>query len=103
MTPREFGDRLAKRARRAGVALEPSIVESLAAYYQLLGVWNKKINLTAFPLSEGQDEAFDRLLIEPRRGEASAEHPRAWPATRCRPGARRACWTWFWRRLASLP
>ncbi|HOG29211.1 MAG TPA: 16S rRNA (guanine(527)-N(7))-methyltransferase RsmG [Vicinamibacterales bacterium] len=65
MTPREFGDRLAKRARRAGVALEPSIVESLAAYYQLLEVWNKKINLTAFPLSEGQDEAFDRLLIEP--------------------------------------
>lgn len=65
MTPREFSERLAKRARRAGVTLEPAVVESLAAYYQLLETWNEKVNLTAFSLSEGQDGAFDRLLIEP--------------------------------------
>jgi len=65
MTPREFNERLAKRARKANVSLEPRAVESLAAYYRLLEFWNEKVNLTAFSLKDGPDEAIDRLLIEP--------------------------------------
>jgi 16S rRNA (guanine527-N7)-methyltransferase len=65
MTPREFSERLAKRARKANVSLDPQAVESLAAYYRLLEFWNEKVNLTAFSLKDAPDEAIDRLLIEP--------------------------------------
>jgi len=65
MTPREFSERLAKRARKANVSLDPQVVESLAAYYRLLEFWNEKVNLTAFSLKDAPDEAIDRLLIEP--------------------------------------
>jgi 16S rRNA (guanine527-N7)-methyltransferase len=65
MTPREFSERLAKRARRAGVTIEPAAAESLAAYYHLLEYWNDKVNLTAFSLKDATDEAIDRLLVEP--------------------------------------
>jgi 16S rRNA (guanine527-N7)-methyltransferase len=65
MTDREFNDRLRKRVRRAGLSLEPQLVESLTAYYHLLEFWNQKVNLTAFSLSDAPDEAIDRLLIEP--------------------------------------
>jgi 16S rRNA (guanine527-N7)-methyltransferase len=63
---REFRDRLRRRARSAGISLETPLVESLETYYQLLTKWNAKINLTAYRLvAEGQDEAIDRLLVEP--------------------------------------
>jgi 16S rRNA (guanine527-N7)-methyltransferase len=65
MTPREFSERLAKRARKANVTLASQAVESLAAYYRLLEFWNEKVNLTAFSLKDAPDEAIDRLLIEP--------------------------------------
>jgi 16S rRNA (guanine527-N7)-methyltransferase len=65
MTPREFSDRLTKRARRAGLTIDPALAESLVAYYRLLEFWNQKINLTAFSLVDAPDEAIDRLLIEP--------------------------------------
>jgi len=65
MTPREFSERLAKRARRANITLEPQAAESLGAYYRLLEFWNEKVNLTAFSLNDAPDEAIDRLLIEP--------------------------------------
>jgi len=65
MTPREFNDRLAKRARKANLSLDPQAVESLSAYYRLLEFWNEKVNLTAFSLKDAPDEAIDRLLIEP--------------------------------------
>jgi 16S rRNA (guanine527-N7)-methyltransferase len=71
MTPREFNDRLTKRARKANVTLEPQLVESLGAYFRLLEFWNEKVNLTAFSLKDGPDEAIDRLLIEPL---AAAKH-----------------------------
>lgn len=65
MTPREFSERLAKRARKANVTVDPQTAESLGAYYNLLEFWNEKVNLTAFSLKDAQDEAIDRLLIEP--------------------------------------
>lgn len=50
----------------AQVHLEDALLEGLACYYELLTKWNAKVNLTAFRLtSRGEDEAIDRLLIEP--------------------------------------
>ena len=66
MSSRELRDRLKRRARRAGVELAPDLAESLERYYAFLAKWNAKINLTSFRLDPGgEDEAVDRLLIEP--------------------------------------
>src|SRR5688572_10993663 len=65
LNSREFQDKLARRARRAGVTLPPELAGQLEAYYQLLAAWNKKINLTALNLSELPPDAIDRLFIEP--------------------------------------
>jgi 16S rRNA (guanine527-N7)-methyltransferase len=66
MANREFRDRLKRRARTAGVSLDAALIEQLETYYQLLTKWNAKINLTAFRLTpSGEDDAIDRLLIEP--------------------------------------
>jgi len=62
---REFQDRLARRARRAGVALTPDIKTQLETYFRLLSTWNGKINLTGFNLADPSPEALDKLLIEP--------------------------------------
>ena len=40
-------------------------MNSLEQYFELLTRWNAKINLTAFSLAEPDDEALDRLLVEP--------------------------------------
>ena len=65
MTSREFQDRIARRARRAGLALPPELAVRLEAYYRLLARWNEKMNLTGLKLSEVSPDAIDRLLIEP--------------------------------------
>lgn len=65
MTVRELSDRIQKRTRKAGVSLDPQLVEPLCAYYNLLEFWNEKINLTAFSLKDAPDDAIDRLLVEP--------------------------------------
>jgi 16S rRNA (guanine527-N7)-methyltransferase len=65
MTSREFRDRLTRRARRADVQLATGIVRPLEEYVRLLARWNEKINLTALPVSQLDDVAVDRLLVEP--------------------------------------
>jgi 16S rRNA (guanine527-N7)-methyltransferase len=66
MANREFRDRLKRRGRAADVAIDPALIEKLETYYQLLAKWNAKINLSAYLLTAGgEDEAIDRLLIEP--------------------------------------
>lgn len=65
MRHRAFQDRLAKRARKAGVAVDRDLSARLEAYFELLARWNAKINLTAFDLADPNDEAIDRLLMEP--------------------------------------
>jgi len=62
---REFQDRLTRRARRAGVVLDAELKARLETYFRLLSVWNTKINLTGFNLSEVSPEALDKLIIEP--------------------------------------
>ena len=54
-----------RRARKAGASLDTALASSFENYFALLARWNAKINLTAFNLAEPNDEAIDRLLIEP--------------------------------------
>jgi 16S rRNA (guanine527-N7)-methyltransferase len=65
VSSREFQDRLARRARRAGVTIRPELGAQLEIYYRLLSTWNRKINLTGLDLTEVGPESLDRLLIEP--------------------------------------
>jgi 16S rRNA (guanine527-N7)-methyltransferase len=65
MAGRLLRDRLVRRARKAGVSLDGGLAANLESYFTLLARWNAKINLTAFNLAEPNDEAIDRLLIEP--------------------------------------
>ena len=66
MANREFRERLRRRAKAAGILIEAQLADSLETYYQLLTKWNAKINLTAYRLVPGgDDEAIDRLIIEP--------------------------------------
>jgi len=58
-------ERIAERARAAGVQLGGQELEQLAEYYQLLERWNRTINLTSLPLPSAPDGSLDRLLIEP--------------------------------------
>ena len=62
---REFQERLARRARKAGAVLNTELKTKLETYYRLLAAWNGKINLTGFNLPELPPEAVDKLLIEP--------------------------------------
>lgn len=63
--PRE---RLQARAAASAVVLPPDLADRLLIYLDLLTLWNRRINLTAFDLSAPSDEAIDRLLIEPLAG-----------------------------------
>jgi len=66
MNAREFRERLGRRARHANLTISPDLMAGLEGYYQLLAKWNAKVNLTAFRLAPGgEDEAIDRLLLEP--------------------------------------
>ncbi len=63
--PKSFLDRLTRRIRRAGAAVDTPTATALDQYLQLLALWNAKINLTAFALQDPTDEAVDRLVVEP--------------------------------------
>jgi 16S rRNA (guanine527-N7)-methyltransferase len=66
MSTRELRDRIRRRARHANASVSDELLQGLERYYLLLAKWNAKVNLTAFRLSPGgEDEAIDRLLIEP--------------------------------------
>lgn len=51
-----------RRASKINVFVGDPLAERLAAYYDLLVRWNRKINLTSI---DDADEAIDRLLLEP--------------------------------------
>ena len=66
MSARELRERLRRRARHANLNPAADLLEGLERYYVLLARWNAKMNLTAFKLPPGgDDEAIDRLLLEP--------------------------------------
>jgi 16S rRNA (guanine527-N7)-methyltransferase len=62
---RDLRERIARRAKRAGVEVSRERLESLEGYVLLLRLWNRRINLTSLALDPMSDDAIDRLLIEP--------------------------------------
>lgn len=63
---RELRDRIRRRGKKASAELTADLIDRLERYYSLLAKWNAKINLTSFRLAgDGEDEAVDRLLLEP--------------------------------------
>lgn len=72
MSTRELRDRIRRRARHARITLPDDVLDGFERYLVLLAKWNAKVNLTAFRLVPGgDDEAIDRLVIEPL---AAAKH-----------------------------
>ena len=65
MTSSLLGTRILERAALAGVLLRAEQLQQLEAYYELLSRWNRRINLTALPLTGYSGAAIDRLIIEP--------------------------------------
>ena len=65
MTTRDLAARISRRLGRAGLSPAVRTLDALAAYVELLGKWNRKINLTAFELNKPTEEAIDRLIVEP--------------------------------------
>ena len=61
----DFHRLLADRADAAGISVSTEVAQRLEAYFQLLRLWNEKMNLTALPLADPPPSALDRLLIEP--------------------------------------
>lgn len=62
MRPHDTRTRLVRRAGRNNIFISDELADGLAAYYELLVKWNRKINLTSL---DNLDEAIDRLLLEP--------------------------------------
>jgi 16S rRNA (guanine527-N7)-methyltransferase len=60
--PHDIRGRLIRRAGKSNIFVSDALAERLAAYYELLVRWNRKINLTSL---DNLDEAIDRLLLEP--------------------------------------
>jgi 16S rRNA (guanine527-N7)-methyltransferase len=54
--------RLVRRAAKANLFIADPLADRLAAFYDLLLRWNRKINLTSI---ENVDDSIDRLLLEP--------------------------------------
>jgi 16S rRNA (guanine527-N7)-methyltransferase len=60
-----FREKLAKRARKAGLSPSQDVILGLETYFALLGKWNEKVSLTSLRVGDADDQAIDRLLIEP--------------------------------------
>ena len=52
-------------ASTACVRLSDDQLTALEEFVRLLARWNRKIDLTALSVAEPDDEAIDRLLMEP--------------------------------------
>jgi 16S rRNA (guanine527-N7)-methyltransferase len=62
---RDLGHRIVRRASRVGVVVPADLLAALVSYLELLARWNRKINLTALAVDPPDDEAVDRLIVEP--------------------------------------
>ena len=60
-----FREKLARRAKKAGITVSDDVNSRLEAFFDLLRRWNRKVSLTSLPVDDLGDEAIDRLLIEP--------------------------------------
>ena len=66
-------DALVQRATEVGLKLDLPQLERIWVYFQLLGKWNERINLTGLRVAADNTEAIDRLLVEPLLAATHAE------------------------------
>ena len=59
---RRLAERIGRRAARAHLEVDSSLLRALATYVDLLLRWNRHINLTALT---DDDHGIDRLIVEP--------------------------------------
>jgi len=59
---KDYRRRVLRRARRCNLAIAEDVAVRLAAYLELLELWNRRMNLTAL---DDPDAAVDRLILEP--------------------------------------
>lgn len=70
MSSHEFVSGLNQKASERSINIPETAVKQLAGYFDLLGKWNQKINLTALPLTPPTPETFERLFVEPLEAAA---------------------------------
>jgi 16S rRNA (guanine527-N7)-methyltransferase len=70
MSGTALGGVLDARLARAGLDVSAVERELLLDYLGLLARWNRKVNLTAFDLTQPTDAAIDRLVVEPLAASA---------------------------------
>jgi 16S rRNA (guanine527-N7)-methyltransferase len=58
----DWRKRIARRARRANIELQPEQTSLHADFLALLSAWNQRMNLTSLT---DRDDAVDRLILEP--------------------------------------
>jgi 16S rRNA (guanine527-N7)-methyltransferase len=75
---RDLHARIIRRVRRAGQSPTEAQIDALALYLTLLGRWNARINLTSLKVDHPNDDAVDRLIVEP---VVAAAHVGFEPAT----------------------
>ena len=74
MNARGIADLLIERAAQADLDVPEPVRSQLVAYYEVLGHWNRTINLTAL---SNPSEAVDRLLLEPLAAASEVPHHEA--------------------------
>jgi|SRR5688500_11280216 16S rRNA (guanine527-N7)-methyltransferase len=70
-------DALVRRALEVGLTLHPATAARAWTYFELLAKWNTRMNLTGLRVAADNDEAIDRLLVEPMLAAAHAGRVRA--------------------------
>ena len=61
----DFGPIVTARLKAADRRVPPESVAKLVTYLDVLALWNRRINLTAFHLDRPSNAAIDRLIVEP--------------------------------------
>jgi 16S rRNA (guanine527-N7)-methyltransferase len=70
-------DALVRRALAVGLTLHPATAARAWTYFELLGKWSARMNLTGLRVAPDNDEAIDRLLVEPMMAAVHAGAARA--------------------------
>jgi 16S rRNA (guanine527-N7)-methyltransferase len=61
----DFRQRLLSRVTENRISLTDGELARVGVYFQLLRLWNRRINLSGFDLNDPSDRAIDKLICEP--------------------------------------
>ena len=66
---------LERMAGQVGMALSADLTQALETYFDVLALWNRRMNLTAFQLDAPSEAAIERLFLEPLQAAAALRRP----------------------------